>query len=254
MSFDGRVALVSGAGGGMGRLAAQNLARAGARVAALDINEAGLEETRAGMQGIHSFPCDVCDAQAVERNVRAAEDRLGTIDRVYNAAGIMPTGQLMEQPTALIHKIMQVNYFGTVNVTKSALPGMLQRKRGDLINFASLAGFMPSPSLGAYDASKFAVVAFSEVLFHENRGRGVRMTCVCPPAVKTPLFEQATPPKTFQMAWKLEPQQVLDAIETSLDAGEIWCLPGPGTNMVYHLRRLIPNTLWRFIHLIERYG
>ena len=101
--------------------------------------------------------------------MRRVESELGPIDRVMNAAAIMPTERLLNQDADLINRIMAINYGGTVNVTMAVLPGMLRRGRGDLVNFASVAGWLPTLHFGAYNASKFAVVAFTEVLYHENR-------------------------------------------------------------------------------------
>jgi NAD(P)-dependent dehydrogenase (short-subunit alcohol dehydrogenase family) len=179
MPFAGRVVFVTGAGSGMGRLAARRMADAGAKVAAVDVDTAGLAATAEGRERIHTCRLDVTDSQAVLATVKAVEDRLGPIDRVYNAAAIMPTGLLMEQDTETITRIMRVDYDGVVHVAKATLPGMLERGRGDLINFASIAGWGPTLHFGAYNAAKFAVVAFSEVLHHENRGRGVRIIAVC---------------------------------------------------------------------------
>jgi NAD(P)-dependent dehydrogenase (short-subunit alcohol dehydrogenase family) len=254
MAFGGRVAFITGGGSGMGRLAARNLARAGARVAALDVSEAGLAETAEGHPGISTYRLDVTDAAAVEAAVKQVETDLGPIDRVYNAAAIMPTGTLLEQDLATIHQIMAINYGGVVNVTRATLPGMLARGRGDLVNFASMAGWVPVLFVGAYNASKFAVVAFSEVLYHENRGRGVRFACVCPPPVATPLLEQARDnvwPKIFDQAPPIDPQEVLDAIERTLEGRHFWVFPGRGTALAWRLRRWLPGLFWRRIHQIE---
>jgi NAD(P)-dependent dehydrogenase (short-subunit alcohol dehydrogenase family) len=254
MAFNGSVAFITGAGSGMGRLAARNLARAGKRVAALDVSEAGLAETAEGYEGIHTHPLDVTNAQAVAAAVKQVEADLGPIDRVYNAAAIMPTGLLLEQDLATIHRIMDINYGGLVNVATATLPGMLERGRGDLINFASMAGWLPVLYLGAYNASKFAVVAYTEVLYHENRGRGVRFACVCPPPVATPLLKQAEDnvwPRIFDEAPAIEPQVVLDAIETSLEKGRLWVFPGRGTAFGWRTRRWLPGLLWRRVHQIE---
>jgi len=86
----------------------------------------------------------------------------------------------LEQDPAEIHRVMQVNYGGVVNVSIAVLPRMLERRRGSLVNFASIAGWIPNMHPGAYCASKFAVVAYTEILHQENRDRGVHVACVCP--------------------------------------------------------------------------
>ncbi len=252
MSSTSKVVFVTGGGSGMGRLAAQRMADAGAAVAAVDVNEAGLAETAQGRQGIHTWRLDVTDNQAVLTTVKEVEDRLGPIDRVYNAAAIMPTGPLMEQDTETILRIMEVDHHGVVHVAKAVLPGMLERGRGDLINFASIAGWGPTLHFGAYNAAKFAVVAFSEVLFHENRGQGVRIIAVCPPPVATPLLEQATSkPKMLEMGKPVRPGQVLDAIERDLAKGRPFCFPTAQTKLAQVMRRFAPGLVWSMVHRVE---
>ena len=250
MAFRGRVALVTGAGSGMGQLAARRLADAGARVAAIDVNGQGLEETAAGRSSVRTFRCDVTDLRGIQALVRGVEAELGVIDRVINAAAIAPSGLLAEQDVETIQRVMGINYGGVVNVSKAVLPGMLERRSGDLINFASLAGWLPSPHLGAYNASKFAVVSFSEVLYHENRNSGIRMVCVCPPKVDTPLLAQVKA-KSIESAPMIQPGEVLDAIEDALERGEFWVFPGKGTRAVWRMRRFLPGVLWSRLHKIE---
>ena len=254
MASTRKVVFITGGASGMGRLAARNLEKAGARVAALDVDSEGLAETAAGGSGIQTYALDVTNPAAVDAAVKQVETDLGPIDRVYNAAAIMPLGKLLEQDQDLIHRIMEINYGGVVNVTRATLPSMLERGRGDLINFASMAGWMPILLMGAYNASKFAVVSFSEVLFHENRGRGVRIACVCPPPVATPLLEQGRAtawPKVLDQSKPIEPQAVLDAIEKSLDRGQLWVFPGQGTRLGWRLRRLFPDLMWSMVHRTE---
>jgi len=252
MSFSNQVIFVTGGGSGMGRLAAQRMSDAGARVAAVDIDEAGLAETAAGRDGIHTWRLDVTDNQAVLGTVKEVEDRLGPIDRVYNAAAIMPTALLMEQDTETITRIMRVDYDGVVHVAKAILPGMLERGRGDLINFASIAGWGPTLHFGAYNAAKFAVVAFSEVLYHENRDRGVRIIAVCPPPVATPLLEQATSkPKMLDVGKPISPERVLDAIERDLGKGKPFCFPTAQTKLAQVMRRFAPGLVWSMVHRVE---
>jgi NAD(P)-dependent dehydrogenase (short-subunit alcohol dehydrogenase family) len=254
LTFSGKVAFITGGGSGMGQLAARNLAGQGVSVAALDVNSKGLEETARGFDNILTIATDVTKPAEVEHAVKRVEQDLGPIDRVYNAAAIFPTGRLLDQDTATIHRIMDINYGGVVNVTKFTLPAMLERGSGDFINFASMAGWVPTLYLGAYNASKFAVVAFTEVLYHENRNRGVRFACVCPPPVATPLLDQSREtvwPKLFEGMDIIEPQTVLDAIERTLDKDELWVFPGRGTKLGWRMRRWFPNLIWKQVHKTE---
>jgi NAD(P)-dependent dehydrogenase (short-subunit alcohol dehydrogenase family) len=254
MSFEDKVVLVTGGASGMGRLAAQRMAHVGAKVAAVDVNEAGLVETARELEAIHTWTLDVADTQAVERCVAEVERKLGPIHRVYNAAAIMPTELLMEQETRDILRIMDIDYGGVVNVCKATLPGMLERGSGDMINFASIAGWSPALHFGAYNAAKFAVVAFSEVLYHENRNRGVRFCIVCPPPVATPLLDQAkSQPKVLKEKGMepIQPDEVLDAIERDLVRGKLFCFPNRRTHIAQLMRRFVPNLVWAGLHRIE---
>jgi NAD(P)-dependent dehydrogenase (short-subunit alcohol dehydrogenase family) len=252
MAFHGKVALVTGAASGMGRLASRRLAAGGARVAALDVNEAGLRETRGDDERIRSYVVDVTDSRAVAETVQRVEAELGPVDRVMNAAAIMPTERLLNQDADLINRIMAINYGGTVNVTMAALPGMLRRGSGDLVNFASVAGWLPTLHFGAYNASKFAVVAFTEVLYHENRKSGVRFACVCPPPVATPLLDQAkSQPKILSELPPIKPETVLDAIERDLERGKLMVFPDRNAAATVWIRRHLPRFLWWNVHRVE---
>lgn len=254
MAFHGKVALVTGAASGMGRLATRRLASGGASVAALDVNEAGLRETCGDDARIRTYAVDVTDARAVADTARRIESELGPIDRVLNAAAIMPTDRLLAQDAELVNRIMAINYGGTVNVTYAVLPGMIERRRGDLVNFASVAGWMPSLHFGAYNASKFAVVAFTEVLQHENRASGVRFACVCPPPVATPLLDQAkSQPKVLSALPPIKPEAVLDAIERDLERGKLMVFPDRNAAGTVWMRRHLPRLLWSYIHRVERF-
>jgi NAD(P)-dependent dehydrogenase (short-subunit alcohol dehydrogenase family) len=252
MAFRGKVSLVTGAASGMGRLSAQRLSQGGGVVAAIDLNAEGLQATARGCESIHPFTLDVTDAQLVRETVARVESDLGPIDRVMNAAAIMPTGLLVDQDTTLVKRIMDINYGGTVNVSLAVLPGMLTRGSGDLVNFASAAGWMPMIHFGAYNASKFAVVAFTEVLAHENRDRGVRFACVCPAPVATPLLDQAkSKPRILEEIPPIPPEQVLDAIERDLERGKLMVYPDRNAKLGVGMRRLFPNLVWWNDHRIE---
>ena len=192
MDARNKICFVAGGASGLGRLAAQRWAQAGGIVAAADVDEDGLRETAADCDSIQTWHLDVTNRQEVETVIKNVESELGPIERAYNCAAIMPTARLLDQDPDEILRVMSINYGGIVNVSLTALPRMLARGRGALINFSSIAGWIPTIYLGAYNASKFANVAFTEVLYHENRGKGVHISCVCPSRVDTPLLAQAT--------------------------------------------------------------
>ena len=243
------VALVTGAASGMGQLAARRLAAAGASVAAVDVDGDGLAATVLRAPTMRSWECDVTDAGAVEQLVKEVESTCGPIDRLVHAAGICIPGLLAEQGVEEIDRTIAVNYLGTAHVVLAVLPGMLDRRHGEIVAFASLAGWLPSPRLGAYSASKHAVVAFMEILAYENRGRGVHFACVCPPVVDTPMVAgiRARDDAALGGQRGIEPGVVLDAIERSLDADELFVLPGKGTKAVWRARRFAPGLIWRQI-------
>jgi NAD(P)-dependent dehydrogenase (short-subunit alcohol dehydrogenase family) len=222
-------------------------------VAAADIDAAGLAETARGLPGIHPWRLDVTDAEAVAVAVKDIEARLGPIERVYNGAAIQPSGLLLEQDIHEIHRVMEVNYGGLVNVSLATLPRMLARGRGVLINFASITGWMPSMHFGAYSASKSAQVAFTEVLHHENRGKGVQILCVCPSQVDTPLRAQAlSRPKIMQVGPAPQtPESVVEAIERAIGGRRLFVFASWHTEIAWRLRRFLPFVFWRIDHRAE---
>jgi short-subunit dehydrogenase len=181
------------------------------------------------------------------------EQRVGCVDRLVNAAAIAPTLLLAEQPIDDIRRAMEVNYFGLVNATKAALPGMLRRGRGDVVQFGSLAAWVPSPYFGAYSATKAAVVSFSETLAFELRDTPLRVVCVCPPLVETPRSDQVAEhaPGGFDRLPRIRPEEVLDSIEDALERRRLFAFPGRGTAMVWRLRRLVPRVVRRRIERLD---
>jgi NADP-dependent 3-hydroxy acid dehydrogenase YdfG len=246
-------AFITGAGSGMGLLAAQRLIAKGWSVAAVDLNATGLDKLPASPK-VLKLCLDIADAAAVVAAVSRTERELGPIQRVVNAAAIMPLGRILDQEVATIHRIMTINYGGLVNVAKATLPAMIQRRAGEFVSFSSLAGHVPTFYVGAYNASKFAVAAFSEVLYQENRDSGVRFVCACPPAVATPLLEQGKAtvwPKLFDEVPPIAPEQVLDRIEDALAKNRFWVFPSTPAVWTWRLRRFMPTYTWNHIRRIE---
>ena len=247
------VCFVAGGASGIGRAAARRWAADGWTVIAADVDEPGLAETAGGRPGIHTRWLDVTDAEAVAGAVKEVEAQLGPIERVYNGAAIQPTGLLARQGVEEIHRVMRVNYGGMVNVSLATLPRMLARGRGVLVNLASMSGWIPSLYFGAYDASKFAQVAFTEVLHHENRGSGVQILCVCPGQVETPLRAQAQPqPKMMRVGPAPQsPESVVEAVERAIGTRRFLVFAAWHTALAWRLRRFVPGLLWWISHRVE---
>ena len=254
MSFRGQVAVITGGGSGMGQAWARRLAEDGATVAILDVNEAGMAETAASASNIKPYVVDITDADAVANVFADIEASLGPVDRVANAAAIMPFGRLLEEDPKLTTRVMTINYGGLVNVATAALPKMIERGSGDFVSFSSMTGIVPGLLMGAYASSKAAVQFYTEILYHENRNSGLRFCCVCPPAVKTALWQQAEAtvvPKLPSKGETLTPDVVIDEIERCLDKGKLFSYPGKQTQLGVVMRRLFPQLIWRVSHDAE---
>lgn len=244
MTFRGHVALVTGGASGMGRLAVRRLAAAGATVVAVDVDEEGLAQTAARNDRTVTRVVDVTDPDAVLLLAKEVEAEYGSIDRLVTAAAIAPTGPLLEQPLDEIHRVMDINYGGTVNAIRAVVPTMVERDRGDVVIFASLAGWFPAPGFGAYSATKFATVALAETLAMELHASALRVCCVCPPIVDTPLLDQIGDEHLHGQP-KLAPEVVLDAIEDALERGRLYTFPGPATSTLVRARKFLPGFVRR---------
>lgn len=185
----GKVIIVTGAGSGMGREVALELLRRGAKVAAVDLNEATLAETvtLAGPgAAISTHLVNVTDQAAVEALLGAVADRHGSVDGVVHCAGIIqPFVKLDELTYEQIDRVMNVNFRGTLYLTKALLPVLKARPEAHIVNISSMGGFLPVPGQTIYGASKAAVKLLTEGLHSELRGTSVHVTVVFPGGVAT---------------------------------------------------------------------
>jgi NAD(P)-dependent dehydrogenase (short-subunit alcohol dehydrogenase family) len=185
---DGRRAVVTGAGSGLGRATAQRLADEGARVACLDIAEAAAKETAAGIgAAATAFACDVSDPDSVAGAVDAAAAAFGGLDLAVTCAGIGKLANSHDQPFEEWSRIVGVNLTGTFLVAQASLRHFLAGGGGRIVTVASNAGLMGQPYSAAYCASKGGVVNLTKALADEYMKRNITVNCVAPGGMDTPL-------------------------------------------------------------------
>jgi NAD(P)-dependent dehydrogenase (short-subunit alcohol dehydrogenase family) len=183
--FEGRAALVTGAGSGIGRATCVRLAAEGARVACADVDAAAAEKT-AGEVGGLALACDVSREADVERAVAETVARFGGLDVLVSCAGILRFVHTHEETLEAWNRILAVNLTGTFLACRAALPHLIAR-RGAIVLMSSTAALKAHPWAAAYSASKGGVQALTYELAVEYGKRGVRVNCVCAGAIETPI-------------------------------------------------------------------
>jgi NADP-dependent 3-hydroxy acid dehydrogenase YdfG len=178
--LDGKVALVTGASGGIGAAVARALHEAGAAVGLLSRRGDDL-----GLERALGVAADVRDRDAVQRATEAVVERFGRLDVAVANAGVGAYGPFLELDPALREDMIDINLKGTLYTAAATLPHLIASGAGDFVALASVAGVRAFPGEAAYNASKFGQVGFTRALDHELRERGVRATCICPGGVHT---------------------------------------------------------------------
>jgi 3-oxoacyl-[acyl-carrier protein] reductase len=213
VNLEGSVALVTGASRGIGRATARALHQRGAAVGLLARSEAELTALAAELGGRTAVAvADVADAAAVDAAVASLVGALGPVDVLVNNAGVGAYASVLEEDPTTHERLMRVNYLGTVHPTLAVLPAMAARRRGHIVNVASIAGRVGAPFEAAYSASKFAVVGWSEALAAEMAPLGVRVSLVNPGPVATSFTDARGVPFQRSVPRPIAAEQVAAAI------------------------------------------
>ncbi len=193
----GKVAVITGGASGMGAATARVLVRDGCKVILGDLNAAALDELCADLGGENAAGqcCDVSDEADVVRLVDAAAERFGRLDILFNNAGIGGLGSVVDTSTDLWRKVIDVDLSAVFYGSRAAVPHMLAGGGGTIINTASVSGMFGDYGMASYCAAKGGVINLSRNMALDFAQRGIRVNCVCPGAIDTPLFS-ATPARS----------------------------------------------------------
>ncbi|GAA2126799.1 oxidoreductase [Glycomyces algeriensis] len=252
MTANQQVALVTGASSGIGKATAIAFAAAGFQVIGTGRKTAGLTAPA----GVAYLDLDVTGDESVSAAVKQVIDRYGRIDVLVNNAGVGTTGAAEEFSTAQSQDVFDINVFGVMRMTTAVLPHMRAQRSGRIINVSSLSGFVPSPFMALYVATKHAVEGYSQSVDHEVRQYGVRVLLVEPGPINTPFGDhsvQADTPLPLYAAGRANYEAVLAENTSSGDAPAVVAqvIVAAATDTKPKLRRTAGSTAAR-INAVHR--
>jgi len=255
-SFDDKVVVITGAGSGIGRALAVNLARQGALLAISDVDDAGLAETvelvkGAGARQVQAAHLDVADRAAFAAYAASVAEQFGRVNVVVNNAGVALAGNLEDLEYADMDWIMGINFWGVVHGTKEFLPHLIASGDGHLVNISSLFGLVSMPGQSMYNAAKYAVRGLSEAVREELlvAGHRVGVTVVHPGGIKTGIarngrysaHEDGAETARFfdQNLARMTPERAAEIILKGVETDKARVLVGIDAHAVHHLAKLL---------------
>ena len=265
--FAGKVAVVTGAGSGIGQALAVRLAADGARLVLLDLNGAAAEATarqcgEAGAQA-RADTADVTDHGSLARCAAAAAGEFGRVDLLVCAAGVIHTGTVQGSSWEDTRRVIEVNLLGAMGTVHAFLPLVRASDAGHVVLFSSGFGLLAMPRFAAYSASKFGLRGFSEALAQEmgTDGPRVRVTCAYPGVVRTPIMRSGTFAEgedpaaradSFDRLARSEPDQAARVILRRVRQGRARALVGPDARAALLAERALGGAYQRVVPLLAR--
>jgi 3-dehydrosphinganine reductase len=263
-SFANKVTLVTGGSSGIGLATARLLAQQGAHVYLIASRADRLASALALVKGACSSPDQRCDAFAadvadnaqVEKAVAQVVESAGVPDLLINSAGVAQPGYVQEIKLDTFRWMMDVNFYGTLHVTKALLLAMIERRSGYIVNISSVAGFLGVFGYTAYGASKYAVRGFSEVLRAEMKPHGIGVSIVYPSDTDTPQLSyenQFKPVETKALAGNttvMTAEAVASSILKGVARGRFVILPGLEGKLLYRLSQLLGDAVYPIMDML----
>jgi NAD(P)-dependent dehydrogenase (short-subunit alcohol dehydrogenase family) len=246
MKLDGRVVVVTGAAGGIGRSLALRCAAEGARVAATDIQADALERVGGELGDGHlAVAADVTDPRGVEDVIGQAESEIGPVDVFFANAGVAIGEDPVGTPDDVWDLAFAVNIRAHIVAARRLLPGWLERGEGYFVATASAAGLLTQIGSAPYAVTKHAAVAFAEWLSVTYGDRGLRVSCLCPMGVRTAMLDRdGLGERVVRGSGAvLEPDEVADAVVAAVDAEQFLILPHPEV-LTFFQRKALDYERW----------
>jgi NADP-dependent 3-hydroxy acid dehydrogenase YdfG len=263
LNLANRVAVITGAGSGIGRATALAMARRGCHLALADIDEAAVRDSVATAQALGvratAHRLDVADRAAVAAFPDAVSRAHKRVDLVMNNAGVALGGTFEQVSEADFDWLLEINFHGVVRMTRAFLPLLHQSDDARIINVSSIYGIITPPGQAAYSASKFAVRGFSNVLRHELEGSTVGVSVVHPGGVATSIAKNARVPagapqdevergrKTMEKLLRMAPEQAGEIIVRGIEKRRARILVGSDARAAAFLERLAPVGYWNLL-------
>ncbi len=227
MELKNKVVIITGGASGIGRACARAMAQRGADVAVVDRNEAGARTVADAIGGL-AVACDVADEASVNAMVETVRRRFGPIDVLFNNAGVATGGGILETPIDVWQKQWEVNVMAHVYAVRAVLPEMLERESGYLLHTASMAGILTTHGNLTYAATKHAVVGIAEWLSITYHDKGIRVSCLAPLGVRTPMLGNADSAGASRTVGPVkEPEEVAEMVVDAMAEERFLILTDP---------------------------